>query len=221
MKPVIALNFKTYREATGEKAVELAEIAAGVSLLTGVRIIVCVQAVDLRAVSRICNDVYGQHADWQEQGQTTGAVTPEALKDAGAKGSLVNHSERRIAHREEIEKIIGRMKALKLETMVCAHDDEEAEKLAVLGPTFVAVEPPELIGTGRSVSTAKPEVVRNAVVRVKNANAKVIPVCGAGISNAQDVRKAVELGAEGVLLASAYVKSSNPKKLLEEMCAVL
>ncbi len=41
------------------------------------------------------------------------------------------------------------------------------------------------------------------------------------MSNAEDVKKAIELGAAGVLLASAYVKAKDPKKLLLEMAEAL
>jgi len=46
-------------------------------------------------------------------------------------------------------------------------------------------------------------------------------LCGAGVSNASDVKKAVELGAKGVLLASAYVKAKDPKALLLSMAEAI
>ncbi|RLG06224.1 MAG: triose-phosphate isomerase, partial [Thaumarchaeota archaeon] len=84
-------------------------------------------------------------------------------------------------------------------------------------PEILAIEPPELIGTGIPVSKAKPEVVTGAVEAVKRINPRVHVLCGAGISTGDDVAKAIELGTEGVLLASAYVKAKDPKKLLSGM----
>jgi len=76
---------------------------------------------------------------------------------------------------------------------------------------MVAVEPPELIGTGRPVSKVKPEVVSDAVKLVREVNPRVRVLCGAGITSGEDVRIALELGAEGVLLASSVVKAPDPR----------
>jgi triosephosphate isomerase len=215
MKPIIALNLKVYKESLGEKGAELCKHAAEVSLLSGVRVIVAPQAVDLKDACQICNDVFAQHVDAVEQGAFTGALTVEAIKSAGCKGSLVNHSEHRLPE-EQIAKTIARLKEAGLESMLCAKDAEESARLAKYEPTYIAVEPPELIGSGISVSTAKPEVVRGTVEAVAKVNATPV-LCGAGVSNAADVKRAIELGAKGVLLASAYVKAADPKKLLAEM----
>lgn len=215
MKPIIALNLKVYNESLGARGFELCRIASEVSLLTGVRIIVAPQAVDLQAVSQICNDVYAQHVDPVPQGAFTGATTVEAIKSVGCEGSLVNHSERRMPE-DIIANTIARLKKADMESMVCTKDTAESVKLARYAPTFIAVEPPELIGSGISVSTAKPEVVSGTVEAVAKVN-KTPVLCGAGVSTATDVKKAVELGAAGVLLASAYVKARDPNKLLLEM----
>jgi thiazole synthase ThiGH ThiG subunit len=42
---------------------------------------------------------------------------------------------------------------------------------------------------------------------------------GAGVSTPGDVKKSFELGAEGVLLASAFVKAPDPKKFAEDFAA--
>ena len=215
MKPIIALNLKTYPESLGRKGMELCQAANEVSLLSGVRIIVAPQAVDLREATEVCGDVFAQHVDEQKQGAYTGTVSVESIKEAGCKGSLVNHSEHRLPE-ETIAKTIARLKEAGLESMLCTKDTEESVRLAKYEPTFIAVEPPELIGSGISVSTAKPEVVSGTVEAVAKVNATPV-LCGAGVSNAHDVKRAIELGAQGVLLASAFVKAPDPKKLLQEM----
>ena len=219
MKPIIALNLKVYTESLGSRGAELCRTAAEVSLLTGVRIIVAPQVVDLREACQICGDVFAQHVDAVEPGAFTGTLTVEAIKAAGCKGSLVNHSEHRLPE-EQIAKAIARLKEAGLESMLCTKDAEESARLAAYEPTYIAVEPPELIGSGISVSTAKPEVVSGTVEAVAKVNGTPV-LCGAGVSNASDVKKAVELGAAGVLLASAYVKAKDPKKLLLEMAESL
>jgi triosephosphate isomerase len=223
MKPIIALNLKVYKESLGERGLKLCRIASEVSLLTGVRIIVAPQAVDLVAASKFHEDVYAQHVDGNEAGAFTGTITPEALVAAGCKGSLINHSEHRIPF-EKIAAALLRMNKLKLEGMLCTTDAREsadyAKRLGKNLPAFISVEPPELIGSGISVSNAKPEVVVDTVKMVKDV-ANIPVLCGAGVSNAADVKKAIELGADGVLLASAYVKAKDPKKLLSEMASIL
>jgi len=99
---------------------------------------------------------------------------------------------------------------------MCIRDSKFAE----LTPTFIAVEPPELIGSGISVSNSKPEIIINSVKAVKETNQKITVLCGAGVSNNEDVRKSLELGAEGVLLASAFVKAKDPKAFLTELASV-
>ena len=183
MKPIIALNLKTYPESLGAKGVRLCQIAAEVSLLTGVRIIVVPQAVDLHEASQICNDVYAQHVDANAQGAFTGMLTVEAIKDAGCAGSLVNHSEHRLPE-EVIAATIARLKEAKLESMLCTKDAAESARLAIYEPTFIAVEPPELIGSGISVSIARPEVVKDAVEAVAKVNGTPV-LCGAGSEQCQ------------------------------------
>ena len=219
MKPIIALNLKVYKESLGKKGMELCQIASEVSLLTGVRIIVAPQSIDLREAVQVCGDVFAQHVDAAAQGAFTGTLTVEALKEAGVKGSIVNHSEHRMPE-ETISATIARLKEAGLESMLCTKDAEESARLAKYEPTYIAVEPPELIGSGVSVSTAKPEVVSGTVEAVAKVNATPV-LCGAAVSNAADVKKAVELGAMGVLVASAFVKSADPKKLLTQMAEAI
>ncbi len=217
-KPLIALNLKAYSESSGEKGLKLCETAAMVSMVSGVRIVVCPDATLLREAVRIGGEVFAQEVSPFEAGARTGWTTPAQLAEAGVKGSLVNHSEHRISP-NDIETTIAQLGANKLESMVCAQDAAESAALARMKPTFVAVEPPELIGSGISVSTAKPEIVTDTVKLIRKSAPDVGIICGAGVSTAADVKKAFALGVDGVLLASAYVKARDPKKLLEDMAA--
>ncbi|MEM1945828.1 MAG: triose-phosphate isomerase [Candidatus Caldarchaeum sp.] len=216
--PTIILNFKAFREALGNHALELAKTAEKVSLETGVQVAVCPCLTDLQnVVNHVSIPVLAQHCDPHKPGPFTGSVVAESLKTIGVVGSLLNHSEKRMKL-SDLTLSVTRLRENGLISVVCADDVSAAVAAAALKPDAVAVEPPELIGTGISVSTAKPEVVSEAVARVKTANPNVVVLCGAGVSTAEDVRKAVMLGAEGVLLSTAYVKSRDPEKLLREMC---
>lgn len=217
-RPLIALNLKAYAESSGEKGLKLCETAAMVSMVSGVRIVVCPDATLLREAVRIGGEVFAQEVSGFDAGARTGWMTAAQLAQAGVKGSLINHSEHRVGE-EAIRSAIEQLNASKLESMVCAKDAGESAELAKLKPTFVAVEPPELIGSGVSVSTAKPEVVTKSVELIRGQTFDVGIICGAGVSTPADVKKAFELGVDGVLLASAYVKARDPKKLLEDMAA--
>src|SRR5262249_20609607 len=148
----------------------------------------------------------------------TGAIPAELIKAAKAKGSLVNHSEKKIPQ-DKIKPTIDGLHRNGLESLVCAATTNEAVGIAHHTPTYIAVEPPELIGSGVSVSTAKPEIVINSVKAVKEVNHKITVLCGAGVSTKEDVKKAIELGSQGVLLASAFVKAPDPKVFLQELAA--
>ncbi len=209
---LIVLNFKTYKEAMGEGSIKLSQIAKEVSQQTGVKIIVAPQATDIFRTSKLI-ETFAQHIDNIEPGAGTGYVLAESVLQNGGKGSLLNHSEHRIPA-EEIEKAIIKLRKLGLKSIACAKDDEEAKELALLNPDFIAIEPPELIGTGISVSTAQPELIKKSVSNIHEANKKVKILCGAGISSGTDCRQAKKLGVEGVLLASAFVKAKDPKAVL-------
>jgi triosephosphate isomerase len=215
---MIVLNLKTYG-ASIEKALLFTDIASEVVADTGLRIIVCPPALHLKDAAERFSDVFAQHVDAEPPGAHTGTIPVEMLKALKVKGSLVNHSERRLPF-ETLKATVGRLHEQGLESIVCAATTKEAVEIAPLSPAFIAIEPPELIGSGISVSKAKPEIVLNSVKAVTETNQKVKVLCGAGVSNKEDVQKSVELGAEGVLLASAFVKAEDPKIFLTELASV-
>lgn len=220
---IVILNFKAYEQAVGANSIKLAAIASDVSEELGVPVIVAPQTADLERVSNVVS-TYAQHIDPIDFGSGTGSMLAEAAKAAGAKGSLLNHSERRIPE-DVIKKSVEKLRKLDMKSVVCAKDSDESQKLSNLNPEhpdlnpdYIAVEPPELIGSGISVSTAKPEVISDTVSKIREVNKTVGILCGAGISTGVDVKKAVELGAEGVLLASAFTKAEDTKKVLQDIC---
>lgn len=205
------VNFKTYPQSVGERAVELAKTIAEVAEVKGISVAVAPQNLDLyRVASQVDIPVLAQHVDSITSGAHTGWLLAETVKATGAVGSLINHSEHQIQS-EEIEQVVRRLRELELTSVVCAKDPEVCKKVAAFKPDMVAVEPPELIGTGRAVSKLKPEVVSDAVKMVREINPEVRVLCGAGITNGEDTRIALELGAEGVLLASSVVKATDPR----------
>ncbi|MFO7791487.1 MAG: triose-phosphate isomerase [Candidatus Saliniplasma sp.] len=212
--PVIIVNYKTYSRSIGDRAVELTKTIEenGQANWT-----VCPQLADLRMVDEKTGvDVLAQHIDGIEPGSNTGHVLCDTVKEAGAVGTLINHSENRLKL-SEIEKIVRICNAKGLTTIVCANNPKVAASAAVFDPDFVAYEPPELIGGDISVSTSKPEVVAEAVRKVKSVNEDVRVLCGAGVKDGEDVKRALELGTEGVLLASGLVKSDDPVEVIKDL----
>jgi triosephosphate isomerase len=219
--PVIIVNYKTYKEATGENAVTLTKILEEAAKAHGANIIVAVQQTDIRTVADSCSlHVFSEHIDAIGYGGYTGFTLPEAVKAAGAVGTLINHAEHRLKL-ADIDAAVTRAKENGLITVVCTNNASTSKAAAVFSPDFVAIEPPELIGGDISVTTANPDVVRSSVEAVKAVNKNVSVLCGAGVKTGADVKKALELGTDGVLLASGVVKAKEPKKVIEDLISGL
>lgn len=214
---LIAINFKAYTQSMGEAGLKLAKFCETIAEETGVTFIVCPQQTDLTFIAeKVMIPVYAQHIDPGEPGSCTGHVVAEAVKASGAEGTLINHSECRMRV-FDIDWLIKKCHHLNLKTIVCTNNIDVSRASAALHPTYVAVEPPELIGGDISVTTANPDVVAGTVKEIKRIAPDVKVLCGAGVKTGEDVRIAVELGTEGVLLASGVVKAQNPKEALYEL----
>jgi triosephosphate isomerase len=218
--PMIIVNFKTYLESTGKRAVELAKQAEKASKETGTCIVVVPQFVDLAKIAETVEiPVFAQHIDPIKPGGFTGHVLAEAVKEAGAVGTLINHSERQL-RLSDIDAIIALAKEKGLTSCVCANNPSVSAAVAAMKPDITSVEPPELIGSGISVSKAKPEIVTDTVKLVKQIDPKMTILCGAGISTAEDVSIALKLGTRGVLVASGIVKAKDPYSVLRAFADV-
>jgi len=214
---LIVLNFKTYKEATGKAAQKLSKICEDISKEYDVAIAVAVQAADISTISSSVKiPVYAQHVDSVGFGGYTGHITAASIKAAGASGSLINHSERRLKL-ADIEASVSACKKEGLATIICTNNILTTKAAATLLPDYVAVEPPELIGSGIPVSKADPEVVRGSVKAVKNIEPNVGVLCGAGITHGDDLRAALDLGSVGVLLASGIIKAADQRAALEDL----
>lgn len=219
-KPLIVVNFKTYDSASAENANALAkamEIVAG----KDAEIIAVTSAFDLSSVSHnaVNVKVWSQHLDPIGYGSNTGWLHPETAIKRGAQGTIINHAEHKVSL-EHVEKLLE-MLPDGFPVCACAADVEEARNLAKLNPTFIAVEPPELIGGDISVTTADPTIVSDSVAVVKEVNPNVRVLCGAGVKTGKDVATAIELGAEGVLLASGVTKASDVESVMRDLVSSL
>jgi triosephosphate isomerase len=219
--PIVIVNFKTYAEATGKRAVELAKKAERVSHETGVSLCVAPQVADLAAVVEAVDiPVFAQHVDPIKPGGYTGHILAESVQGVGAKGTLINHSERQLKL-SDIDEIIRITREKSLLSVVCASNPTISVATAALRPDMIAIEPPELIGTGIPVSKAKPEVVTGTVRLVRKVDPEVMILCGAGITQGEDVQAALKLGTQGVLVASGIVKAKDPYAVMLEFAEAM
>ncbi len=215
MDPTLIVNFKTYSEATGESALKLAKVCDRVSKVEDADIRIAVQSCDLRMIaSEVDIPVYAQHVDAIEPGSHTGWVLAEAVEQAGADGTLLNHSEHTLGM-DRLEETIDRVKSLGLDVVVCAKDADVGKSVSKFDPDFVAVEPPELIGGDVSVSSAKPELIERAADKVDGRL-----LVGAGVKDGDDVKKSLELGAVGILVASGVCKAGDVEEAVKGLVSV-
>jgi triosephosphate isomerase len=187
---MIVVNFKTYKESSGNNAIDLAKMINDVSGNTGVEIVSCPQAVDLREVVKATNHpVWVQHVDVAERGRATGWFPPEIAKEAGARGVLINHSEHKLSV-GQLGETMTRCKNVGLETLILADTVEEAV-----------------------IARSKPEIIE----RVVKAIQEVPILVGAGIKDKNDVLVSLKRGAKGIVPSSAVIKAENPQKVLEDL----
>lgn len=219
--PIIILNYKTYAESTGKNAVTLSQYVQEASDETGVNMAIAPQAVDLYPIIEAVDiPVYSQHIDNITPGGHTGSTLPEALKETGITGTLINHSEQRLTL-ADIDAIVEKSKQLNLTSVLCTNNVKTSAAAASFNSDYIAIEPPELIGTGIPVSKASPEVVEKTVEEIHKINNNIPVLCGAGISTGEDMKAALELGAEGVLLASGIIKADDQKQALIDLVSLI
>ncbi len=215
--PLLLVNLKVYPGHLGPDAERTARLLEELGRAHGISVAIAPATPDLARVSAaVTIPVLAQHVDPIDAGPCTGFVPPEAVRASGGWGSLVNHSEHPVTLAVARE-AVRRLGSLGLSAVVCARDVPAAQRLGRLKPPYLAVEPPELIGGDRAVSTARPEVVSGSVGAVRSVSPSTRVLCGAGVHDRRDVSRALELGSAGVLVASAVTRAADPRAAIEEL----
>ncbi len=220
-KPLFIINCKNYSQASGEAVARFIEYAEAASQNFGVEVLVAPPVVDtfyyaLKTPERIIS----QSVDVVDYGSSTGHIPLYRLMDMGIMYSLINHSENRVEHML-IKDISLAANDAGFKLVVCVQSIDELSELIDLDvkPYAYAFEPPDLIGTGRSVSKyASKELIK--AVEICNEN-NIPCLCGAGISTAEDVELAMEYGVSGILVASGIVKDKNPLEKIMKFSHIL
>ena len=209
---MIILSLKTYKESTGEAAVRLLSCVKKVSEETGVKIIPAVQPTDIyRLKKELGIEVWAQHMDPIEPGKNMGWLSPYALKEAGATGVVINHSEHKTTD-ENVKKILDKAKEYGLQNVVIGFNPEMVIKYDSWDPDYVSYEREDMIGTGVSMLTQEEENIKKLVSVLKKPL-----IIGAGISTGEDIRQAIKIGAKGAILASGFVLAKDPEAKLREL----
>ncbi|MFB6152791.1 MAG: triose-phosphate isomerase [Halodesulfurarchaeum sp.] len=198
--------------------VAIGRAAATASDDTGVRVAVAPQTADIASVAETGVETWAQHVDPIDAGSHTGHTLADRVAAAGAEGTVLNHSERQLPL-AAIDDGVAAADRAGLETVVCAETPRQVRAATALDPDAVAVEPPELIGSGTPVSRADPDIVRDAVDAAADIAPGIEVYCGAGITTGADVTAAADLGATGVLLASGVAAADDPRDALETLLA--
>lgn len=214
------INCKNYDEISGEKIIKLVKTARNISKKYGIKIAVAPPQHLLSKVTSFSIPILAQHVDDANIGSTTGFMIPELLKKSKVRGSLINHSEHRISSKE-IQQLVKRLRKLRMTSVVCVKNVSEALKYSKLNPDYIAIEPPELIGSGKAVSKERPELITRAAEAVKSAKNQTKLLCGAGIVSGEDVKQSVILGSKGILAASGIIKAKNWQKIIDEFAKAM
>lgn len=216
MKNPLIINFKNYEEISADGAIRLGETARKVAEKIQVEIILAPPHPVLALIAKEVEiPVICQHVDDEKMGPSTGFTVPEIAKSYGAIGSLINHSEHRI-EMNSIASLVKRLRRLGMVSIVCAQEPQEVVEISTFEPDFIAIEPPELIGSGKAVSKENPTVITKSI---EGAGSRSRIICGAGISDKEDVSKAIELGSQGILVASGVIKATSWDKKITELAS--
>ena len=216
-EPFFEIGPKAY--CYGTKILDFAKVADKASERYGVSVIFTPQYTDIPILAKATKNllIFAQHIDSLSEGRGLGSVLPEAVKDAGAVGVMLNHSEKRLSL-AELNKTIKRADGIGLATIVCADTVEEAMAIAHLRPNIIAVEQPDSIGIGK---ISDMNYLNKAIHAVHSVDSSIQVLTAAGIHSGKDVYNIVRSGASATGSSSGIFQAKDPSNMIEEMlCAV-
>ncbi|MDI3473801.1 MAG: triosephosphate isomerase [Candidatus Woesearchaeota archaeon] len=215
---MILVNFKAYKEAFGTKGFEIAKACSDVAKKQKITIGVAVPFTELNKIAKLKIPLFAEHFDPGSLGAHTGYIPIKAIIENGAIGSLINHSEHPMSL-ERIKEAVEETKKNKIISVVCVPNQQILEKVVMFKPDIVALESPKLIGSRNAISKEMPQAIRKAAKTAREHS--IAFLCGAGIHSKSDVKKAMEEGSDGILIASSVMKAKNPSNVLTKLCSGL
>lgn len=213
--PFFELGPKVY--IFGDPVLALARFADAISAKYAVPIILTPQYVDIPLIAQETSNllIFAQHMDPLHTGRGVGGILPEAIKAAGAVGTMLNHAEKPLQP-ELLAQSMQRAEEIGLATMVCAGSLEEVELVCRMNPDILIAEAPELIGTGTRDANYQ-ETIETINRLAWSINPGIRILHAAGISSGKDVYETIASGAQATGSSSGVLKAPDPFAMLEEM----
>jgi len=211
--PFFEIGPKSY--LYGDEVLDLALAADAAAEKYDVDIIFTTPLVDIRRVAQATKRlfVFAPHMDPIYAGRGLADTLPESLVAAGAKGVMLNHSEKPLPY-PVLAETIRRADEVGLATIVCTDTVEESRAAALLKPNIIVAEPTGLIGSGKTSDAAYIEASTRAV---KEIDPEIYVLQGAGISSGTDVYRVIRAGAEATGSSSGVVLAGNRVAMVDEM----
>lgn len=208
---MIFINLKTYPKGTGHEALKFVKDAEQLRDELGVPITILAQAVDLWLITpQTSLPIWAQHVDNIDYGKNTGWTLPQAIIEAGAKGTMINHAAHKLPL-ADLRSIIEKYQSPNFSILVSSTTPEEAFQLDEERPAYLSYEPSVYIGTKTSVLDVSPALITAMVSKLQSPF-----VIGAGIHTGEHIIKGLQLGAKGFLISSDILLSEDPKTRLRE-----
>ncbi len=209
---MIFLSLKTYKETTGDRVIRLLSSVKKIIAETNVPIIAVAQTTDIYRIKKELDiEVWAQHVDPIDPGKNTGWISPYSVKEAGATGVLINHSEHKVKE-EVIIETIKKARQYNLKIVLIGQTVEMVKKFDSFDIDFLSFEKEDLIASPISMIDQQEETIKNLVKIVKHPL-----IIGAGINDGEDTKKSKAAGAVGILMATYFVTASDPEKKLREL----
>ena len=199
----------------GDAVLEMALAADAAAVKYDVDVLFILPYVEIRRIRERCPNliILAPYMDTLRPGRGMADILPEALREAGAQGVVINHCERPMTL-SAIKKTIDRANELDMFSFVCADTIDEAKAIAQLHPDVINPEPSELIGSGQASDMG---YVMEAINAVKAIDPNILVEQAAGITTAQQIYDFIMAGSEAAGSASGIINSPNPLALLDEM----
>jgi triosephosphate isomerase len=246
LRKLVAGNWKMH--GTSEDLPQIAAIAAAAQRTPSVDVALCVPAILIERAARAVPGfaIGGQDVHQMEKGAHTGCVSARMLLDAGARLTIVGHSERREAQRESDEEVrakagaalgsglsvilcVGESEAVRdsgaaLETVAAQVDASLPAELADPAAIAVAYEPIWAIGTGRTASCEDIEAM-HAVIRERlraaygAAGEQVRILYGGSVKGANAAEIFAVRDVDGALVGGASLTAADFLPIVEAAAA--
>lgn len=212
--PFFEIGPKAYLH--GDDVLQLALAADRASVRYGVQVLFTAPLLELSRVAAITEHILvcAPHMDPIRPGRGVADVLPEAVRDAGARGVMLNHAERPVSY-AVLERTVHRAEEVGLLTIVCANSIAEVRAVASLSPDIIVAEPTELIGSAGGNSDLG--YIHAAIATVREVNPDILILQAAGISGPADVYRVISAGADATGSSSAIATAADPAAMVDQM----